>query len=357
MRTRVSKRGFGPLSPAIAERSSSYSEAMMSFWGGANFKRTTSSLLRSHSLGSFSRLVFESEINNGPIDGESRDWSFRVAQTIVLLLRLFTPFSYAVLAAALLLPRAWVDAARTRAGGALTFNALLLTCLVEACFFPYYLYLFTQVNAHNKALQHFACDRAVRFNLVKNCFQAMALAAPPGSRMALDPEKYIRKVIEGWFLDVPILQIYRGNFASWCGWAFFGKDIDAMTAEEVQENDTILAYVEQMAGWRFPEGLNRSLVSARLTLDPVFATQRPFFFYASIWAVNSLTHVGLYSLGYRRMAKFCTPAANVYHRPPLRPRAGAEGSKGSGDPGGKEGKGLPIVFVHGIGIGFAHYMG
>lgn len=321
----------------------------MTSLGGGNIKRTGSSLLRAHSLGSFSRLVFESDINNGPIDGKSRDWSFRAAQTLVIFLRLFTPLSYVVLLAALLLPRPWLDAARDRVGGALALNAVLLVCLVEACFFPYYLYLFTQVNAHNKALQHFACDREVRFNLVKNCFQAMALAAPPGSRMATDPEQYIRKVIEGWFLDVPILQIYRGNFASWCGWAFFGKDIALMSAAEVQENETIIAYVEQMAGWRFPDGLNRDLVSARLTLDPVFATQRPFFFYASIWAVNAFTHGALYALGYRRKAKFCTPAASVYHRPAR--RAGAGGVGGAG------GKGLPIVFVHGIGIGFAHYMG
>ena len=85
----------------------------------------------------------------------------------------------------------------------------------------------------------------------------MALAAQPGSKMITAPEIYIRKVIEGWFLDVPIMQIYRGNLASWCGWAFFGKDIAVMAEEEVHENETIVSYIEHMASWRFPDGNNK----------------------------------------------------------------------------------------------------
>ena len=234
-------------------------------------------------------------------------------------------------------------------GGSLSYNFLMLVCVAEACFFPYYYVLFTQVNQYNKKLQHFAADKAVRFQLVKNCFQAMASASQPGGRMKTDPELYIRKVIEGWFLDVPILQIYRGNFASWCGWAFFGKELDNMTAAEVAENLEIVAYVEHMAQWRFPEGFNKELMSARLTLDPVFVTQRPFFFYASIWCVNTFTHAVMYQLGYRRRPEYCTAAANVFHRPPAGGRKAQE--QGQGPP--KQ----PIVFVHGIGIGFAHYIG
>lgn len=51
----------------------------------------------------------------------------------------------------------------------------------------------------------------------------MRLASTPTAEINVNPEIYIRKVIEGWFLDTPIIEIYEENFLDWCGWAFFGK--------------------------------------------------------------------------------------------------------------------------------------
>jgi hypothetical protein len=53
----------------------------------------------------------------------------------------------------------------------------------------------------------------------------MRVAASPESTMTTEPHIYIRKVIEGWFLDEHIIDIKRDNFFSWCSWAFLGKDI------------------------------------------------------------------------------------------------------------------------------------
>ena len=286
------------------------------------------------------RLVYSSSLFH-LIARDSLDPPTTNSQTVVIVFRMFTPAAYIVLLALWLFPK---TLSPDFFGGPLVYHVVLLVCLVEAIFFPYYYFLFTQVERHNKNLQHFAADRTVRFNLVRNCFQAMSLASQPGGKMTTDPEAYIRKVIEGWFLDVPILQIYRGNFASWCGWAFFGKELEEMTPEEISENDEIVVYIESMAQWRFPEGFNKSLYSARLTLDPVFVTQRPFFFYASIWFVNTLTHFFLFQMGYRRRPEYCTAAANLYHRPKSTLKTDSPSKQ-------------PIVFVHGIGIGFAHYMG
>jgi len=302
-------------------------------------QRSNSSLIRAHSLSSLGRLLIESEVSNGPGgDSKERDWLFRLAQTVVLIFRLFTPAAYVVLFLMFFFPG--VISVETF-GWPLGYHFLMLICIAEACFFPYYYFLFTQVNQQNKKLQHFAADRDVRLQLVKNCFQAMTAASRPGSKMKTDPELYIRKVIEGWFLDVPILQIYRDNFASWCGWAFFGKEVNEMSPSEIEENLEIVSYIEVMAQWRFPPGHNKDLYSARLTLDPVFVTQRPFFFYATIWCVNSLTHLIMYNMGYRRRPEYSTAAANIYHRPAASFNPQAQ----------------PIFFIHGIGIGFAHYLG
>lgn len=117
-----------------------------------------------------------------------------------------------------------------------------------------------------------------------------------------------------------------------------------MTRTEFVENDNLIAYIEKKANWRFPEGINQGLRSARLTLDPVLATQRPFFFYASIYCINCLSHAVLYHLGYRRRAEYCTAAASVYHRPAI-----FRNERNFNE--------QPIIFIHGIGIGFAHYLG
>ena len=74
-------------------------------------------------------------------------------------MRLFTPLAYVLLAAMLAAPQVLTP---ERVGGLFWYNCLLVSCLVEACFFPYYYFLFTQVNVHNKKLQHFACDKEVR---------------------------------------------------------------------------------------------------------------------------------------------------------------------------------------------------
>jgi hypothetical protein len=66
--------------------------------------------------------------------------------------------------------------------------------------------------------------------LMKDCLEALRLASY-GS--PLTPEAYIRKVIEGWFLEAPIHEIYYENFAQWACWAFFNKQYSDLTPEEV----------------------------------------------------------------------------------------------------------------------------
>lgn len=90
-------------------------------------------------------------------------------------------------------------------------------------------------------------------------------------------------------------------------------------------------------------GTNKYIPTVRLNLDPLYATQRPFFFYATIAIVNTLSSTLLHLVGYRQLPQFATPKGSqlVYYRP--------------ADPTSH--RKLPIVFVHGIGIGFAHYLG
>jgi len=90
-------------------------------------------------------------------------------------------------------------------------------------------------------------------------------------------------------------------------------------------------------------GFSAGIVPTRLSLDPIFAVQRPLCCYATVAAMNAIAHSAIYLLGFRRLHQYDTPGQFIYYRP------GA--SKTARDSGLK-----PIVFVHGIGIGFLPYM-
>jgi len=311
-------------------------------------RTTTSSLLTAHSKGTLNRLVFESEHSNGGGNSD-RSLLFRLCQVVVIVMRSVTPLSYIYLiflcSWLILFPE--YDFNYQYFGGKIAFSLITIWMVLEALFFPYYYYIFKRCNLMNPNLEHFACDQATRVRLVTNCFQAMKAAASPGSAMVTDHDAYLRKVIEGWFLDVPISEIYHGNFAQWSSWAFFGKEWTHLSPLEVEHNNQLVAYVEKEANWSFPPGFAKDMPSARLTIDPVFATQRPFYFYATIYILNMSAHLALNLLGFTRKREYDTPAQSIYHR-----KATIKTKHSDDDEIAK-----PIVFIHGIGIGFAHYMG
>lgn len=131
------------------------------------------SLLRSHSRGSFERLLFEAEDCNGPVSSHEHPVLYRLVQAFVFISRLVTPFSYVYLLWSWLLPG---DPAAFP-GGSAVYWVLLGWMAAEALFFPYYYYLFTQMNALNEELAHFASDPPSRKRLMENCFTALRLAA------------------------------------------------------------------------------------------------------------------------------------------------------------------------------------
>lgn len=117
-----------------------------------------------------------------------------------------------------------------------------------------------------------------------------------------------------------------------------------MDSNELLENKEIVAFIENQAGWKFPAGKAKDLMSARLTLDPLFATQRPFFFYSTIGSLNFACHVVLRMIGFTRRSDLDSQGQTIYYRPARKSAMSGQHAK-------------PIVFIHGIGIGFTHYLG
>ena len=102
----------------------------------------------------------------------------------------------------------------------------------------------------------------------------------------------------------------------------------------------MIATFEAEAKWRFAPGFANDKPSARLTIDPVFVTQRPFFAYLTIMTINVLTHMVIRAMGFKRRKKFDTPAQFIYHRP---------ASKASKANLQLKAASHPIIFIHGIG--------
>ena len=282
-------------------------------------------------------MLFESEKCNFPSISSPHSFLYRFIQFIVFVFRLITPVSYAYIIYHFFYPVNY----EAFPGGVYTYSFLTLWMFAEVLFFPYYYYLFYQLNYNlNHELKHFSQDQASRLLLARHCFEAMSISGPSDQA----PEVHLRKVIEGWFLDEPIIRVHYGNMASWTSWAFFGKDVKKMTHQEVLDNNEIVNYIEQMCKWKFPPGFNPDLPALRLNLDPMFATQRPFLFYFLIFLTNKFTHFVLrYQYHFLRLKDFSSDSQKIYYR-----KATVECPP--------EKKGLPIVFIHGIGTGFFHYL-
>jgi len=299
-------------------------------------KQATSSLHGAKLKDTFSRFIFESEHSLG-LGGEGRSLSFRLCQFLVVLLRAVTPLSY------LYVFSIWTfGITASHFGSYYALYYILLTWMsAEVVFLPYHYFLFVTFGNRNKSLEHVAFSSTDRFLLAKRCFTALSLVAKKTGNMST--EGYLRKVLEGWFINVPLERIHRENLASWSAWAFFDTDYKELTAEETKDNELIVDFIAKAAKWDFPPGYAEGVLPARLSLDPVFAVQRPLYFYLAIAALNGVTHLLMrHALGFTRLKKYDAESQYVYYRP-------ASNSTGSA-------KKVPLVFVHGIGIGFAHYL-
>ena len=125
----------------------------------------------------------------------------------------------------------------------------------------------------------------------------------------------------------------------------------------------------------------------RLNFDPLVATQRPFVFYFGVIMINWIASIVLYyALGFKLRKEHCKSGIMIYHRRvekmPVESDSTVEAIDhsillslqqmfdnsslvenqpevpyvGPVEINRSERTAHPIVFIHGLGIGFAHYM-
>ncbi|TFK46586.1 hypothetical protein OE88DRAFT_1637890 [Heliocybe sulcata] len=160
----------------------------------------------------------------------------------------------------------------------------------------------------------------------------------------------------GWFFSCPFEAIQRENVMEWLLWAFFHCTGQDRLKDWEEQLEMCIVQLEKAIGKKFDPGRNPSITSMRTTLDPVLMVHRPFVWYTIVGLIDAYSFLRLTSLGFRHYAtqkwfgafplrpltvfssKSIHPALSFFYRP--------HRSKTK----------LPIVFIHGIGIGFWPYL-
>ena len=182
--------------------------------------------------------------------------------------------------------------------------------------------------------------------------------------------------ITGWFLRSPGRQIWRDNVVDWLLWALFSVRSSDTHPEWEDELDYYITVMGERVGYPLRPGSNPEMQCLRLTMDSVPMVHRPFVWYMvsfplyktppslNLWQivcfVDTLTCIALYIQGFTH---YNTP--KWFHAFPPRPLL-ALFSHVSRDtetnipywyrPHRSSTK-LPILFIHGIGIGLLPYVG
>ncbi|ATY59014.1 alpha beta hydrolase fold family [Cordyceps militaris] len=177
---------------------------------------------------------------------------------------------------------------------------------------------------------------------------------------ARDPAAYLR----GWFLGAPLGDVGHDAVREFLCWAFF--DAEAEDPAMREEMDGYVAALEERLGHRFAEGRGTAK-SLRLTLEPVETAYRGLAWYAVMALVDAATCALLRGYGFRLygrsstaevlatfpprpqelLSSFKSPAPKLgywYYGPPSR-----TARAGDREP-------LPVVFLHGIGVGLLTYL-
>ncbi|CAO3571857.1 unnamed protein product [Mortierella alpina] len=179
-----------------------------------------------------------------------------------------------------------------------------------------------------------------------------------------------KKWVETWFdtgrTEAPAKfeQVGRSNMMIWLAWAFWAAPIEEVfeSAADMMELNRMVDAIEGSKGVKFAEGFNPDVDCIRLAFDPVVASHRPLIYYILLWTANVLAGMVFVVLGFTRYEgtvdqthtfeqgrKHNAPA----NQPTVDPSTDlAYWYRSPINPDNK----VPLVFIHGIGVGLVQYI-
>ncbi|KAF8470419.1 hypothetical protein DFH94DRAFT_637653 [Russula ochroleuca] len=165
--------------------------------------------------------------------------------------------------------------------------------------------------------------------------------------------------ISGWFLRSPGRQIWRDNVVDWLLWALFSVRNSDTHSEWEDELDYYITVMGEHVGYPLRPGSNPEMQCLRLTMDSVHMVHRPFVWYMIVCFVDTLTSIALYIQGFTHyntrkwlhvfpprplLSLFSQTSRDTETNIPYWYRPHRSPTK------------LPILFIHGIGIGLLPYV-
>jgi pimeloyl-ACP methyl ester carboxylesterase len=170
----------------------------------------------------------------------------------------------------------------------------------------------------------------------------------------------LERHLRGWFRHAEITDIGRDGMKDWLAWAFFeGRINDESPSQTItNELEEYTLQLEQILGRQFPAGYGPAK-PIRLTLDPVELSHRSLLWYFCVGFVDFLTYLRLCRNGYHHHR---LPLKSFFALFPFRPIALTAKQRSPVKhltywhrPHTAKDR-LPILFVHGIGIGLYPYV-
>mmetsp|Transcript_5575 Transcript_5575/g.15001 ORF Transcript_5575/g.15001 Transcript_5575/m.15001 type:complete len:739 (-) Transcript_5575:1603-3819(-) len=168
----------------------------------------------------------------------------------------------------------------------------------------------------------------------------------------------IRDMLQTWFWHAPLEQIKRGNVADLITYGFWYKSRQQLEAEgQGHLPDQLVDELERAWGIHFAEGHNKELSFMAHLWQPLRCSYRPLAFYLLIEYLFFMKHVVLLSLGFRAY-KHAGFKYYVYGKlPNMRGRKEGQQLKGVELEDPAHSSQVPILFLHGVGMGLFPYMG
>ncbi|GJJ68916.1 hypothetical protein EMPS_01262 [Entomortierella parvispora] len=179
----------------------------------------------------------------------------------------------------------------------------------------------------------------------------------------VSPGEGARKWVETWFdtgrtaEPAKFDQVGRSNMMHWLAWSFWAASVDEIfeSPSGMMELNAMVDTIERTKDIRFAKGFNPEIECIRLSQDPVIASYRPLIHYGLIWCVNVIAGVVFRLVGFVRHESKATRSSDMLYASSssaFDPRTDlAYWHRSPVDPENK----VPLVFIHGIGIGLAQY--
>ncbi|KAF9957666.1 hypothetical protein BGZ72_001581 [Mortierella alpina] len=181
----------------------------------------------------------------------------------------------------------------------------------------------------------------------------------------------VKRWIEAWFDTGRTKQparfedIGRVNMLRWMAWAFWAAPYEEVfqSPSRVQELNQMVDTIESVKKVKFSEGYNPDVDCIRLCLDPVVASHRPLVYYVLLWVANMAVGLLFSLLGLTRYDTTLDKSHEFESSKPLDTQAEAAGETRAipdlaywyRTPAHPENE-VPLVFIHGVGIGLAQYV-